>query len=60
MLSCLQSHILNLEQQDKKSLIKNRDASIQVHSCHSPMREIEVLHDRLLFMFEQDKNLRPP
>jgi exodeoxyribonuclease V gamma subunit len=35
------------------------DRSIQVHSCHSPMREIEVLHDNLLAMFEQDQDLRP-
>ncbi|MEJ2167059.1 MAG: exodeoxyribonuclease V subunit gamma, partial [Desulfobacterales bacterium] len=35
------------------------DASIQVHSCHSPMREIEVLHDSLLAMFEEDPDLLP-
>lgn len=35
------------------------DKSIQVHSCHSPMREIEVLHDNLLAMFEQDSQLKP-
>jgi len=27
------------------------DGSIEVHSCHGPMREIEVLHDRLLARF---------
>jgi len=37
----------------------DRDSSIQVHSCHSPMREIEVLHDNLLDMFEQDSQLKP-
>ena len=35
------------------------DTSIQVHSCHSPMREIEVLHDNLLAMFEDDPDLMP-
>ena len=35
------------------------DASVRVHSCHSPMREIEVLHDQLLHMFEQDPDLIP-
>lgn len=35
------------------------DASIQIHSCHSPMREIEVLHDNLLAMFEEDPDLLP-
>jgi exodeoxyribonuclease V gamma subunit len=37
----------------------NRDTSIQVHCCHSPMREIEVLHDNLLAMFEENAELLP-
>ena len=39
--------------------IADSDTSIQVHSCHSPMREIEVLHDNLLAMFEVDPQLLP-
>lgn len=39
--------------------LSDRDNSIQVHACHSPMREIEVLHDNLLDMFEQDPELLP-
>ncbi len=39
--------------------IGDSDTSIQVHSCHSPMREIEVLHDNLLAMFEEDPHLLP-
>lgn len=35
------------------------DTSIQIHNCHSPMREIEVLHDCLLAMFEEDPALLP-
>jgi exodeoxyribonuclease V gamma subunit len=35
------------------------DTSLQIHSCHSPMREIEVLHDNLLAMFEEDPELLP-
>ena len=35
------------------------DTSIQIHSCHSPMREIEVLHDHLLAMFEENPSLTP-
>ncbi len=35
------------------------DRSIQFHSCHSPMREIQVLHDRLLDLFAADANLKP-
>jgi len=35
------------------------DPSIQIHSCHSPLREIEVLHDHLLDMFEKEPDLSP-
>ena len=35
------------------------DASVQVHVCHSAMREVEVLHDRLLDAFARDASLRP-
>ena len=35
------------------------DGSIQVHSCHSPMREIEILRDRLLDIFERNPQLKP-
>ncbi len=33
--------------------------SIHIHNCHSPLREVEVLHDQLLDMFHRDKNLKP-
>jgi exodeoxyribonuclease V gamma subunit len=35
------------------------DSSLQFHSCHSPMRELEVLHDQLLALFEQQRDLKP-
>lgn len=33
--------------------------TIQVHVCHSPMREMEVLHDQLLAMFDAMPDLSP-
>ncbi len=33
--------------------------SIAVHSCHSPMREVEVLHDSILALLEADPTLSP-
>lgn len=30
-----------------------QDASIAIHSCHSPMREVEVLHDQLSALLSQ-------
>ena len=59
ILSYLQSQILDLKEQNEKIQITEENMSIQVHSCHSPMREIEVLHDQLLFMFENNKDLKP-
>ncbi|MDH4009612.1 MAG: exodeoxyribonuclease V subunit gamma [Desulfobacterales bacterium] len=37
----------------------NSDTSIQIHNCHSPMREIQALHDNLLAMFDEDPHLLP-
>ncbi len=75
LLSCIQSDILNLRARSTGQTgagdqalgpapapvlrIVDTDTSIQVHSCHSPMREIEVLHDNLLAMFENDPQLLP-
>lgn len=35
------------------------DRSIEVHSCYSPMREVEALHDYLLKRFDEDETLQP-
>jgi len=63
LLACLQTDILNLEDNpagdDSKKIITAQDDSIQVHSCHSPLRELEVLYDHLLDWFERDPGLAP-
>ena len=35
------------------------DQSLQVHSCHGPTRQVEVLHDLLLDRFLSDPSLQP-
>lgn len=35
------------------------NGSIEVHSCHSPMREIEVLFQFILRLLERDEDLHP-
>ena len=35
------------------------DDSIGIHVCHSPVREAEVLHDRLLAVFDAHPDLEP-
>lgn len=63
LLACLQSDILNLRDRAQHSLEKAvvppDDRSFEVHSCHSAMREVEVLYDHLLELFQRDRSLLP-
>ena len=68
LLARIQSEILNLKERSGmdetvSEPASNRsptgDSSIRFHSCHSPMREIEVLHNQLLAMFEENPDLTP-
>jgi exodeoxyribonuclease V gamma subunit len=47
------------EQRVEKYCVSADDDSLRIHSCHSPMREVEVLYDQLLRLFEKDPTLRP-
>ncbi|HPN97941.1 MAG TPA: exodeoxyribonuclease V subunit gamma [Syntrophorhabdaceae bacterium] len=61
-LSYIQSDIYHLNwrgRDTEKTPIHTDDISVQFHSCHSPMREIEVLYDNLLFLFEKYSDLEP-
>lgn len=58
MLADIKRDMFMLEPGDKTP-VADDDRSIAIHVCHSPMREIEVLHDQLLAMFEQDPDLFP-
>lgn len=58
LLSQVQARILHLEGKQGLNLAEN-DRSLTFHSCHSPMREVEVLHDYLLHLFQQDSTLTP-
>ncbi len=39
--------------------LEHGDSSVQVHSAHSRMREVQVLHDRLLALIEEGDGLTP-
>jgi exodeoxyribonuclease V gamma subunit len=43
---------------DRGTVLRD-DRSIQIHSCHSVMREVEVLRDNLLELFNADASLQP-
>jgi exodeoxyribonuclease V gamma subunit len=49
----------SLDGSHHKSPVDPQDGSLQIHACHGPMRELEVLHDQLLALFEQDSTLSP-
>ncbi|UUM30002.1 exodeoxyribonuclease V subunit gamma [Vibrio japonicus] len=68
LLHQLQADILNLEEHQNddelessfhKQVVSADDHSLSLHACHSPMREVEVLHDQLLAMFDADPSLKP-
>jgi exodeoxyribonuclease V gamma subunit len=61
VLGLIKKDILELADgpESGKYLIDPGDESIAVQSCHSPMREVEVLRDNLLDMFETDPALKP-
>lgn len=58
ILGCIQDDILNLRTAESRP-VSGTDRSVQVHSCHSPMREVEVLHDNLLALLDEDLSLSP-
>ena len=61
VLGLIKKDILELRNgpESGKYVIDPGDGSIAIHSCHSPMREVEVLRDNLLDMFENDPTLKP-
>ena len=60
LLHTVQGDILDLRGADngRRAPAKD-DLSIQIHSCHSPMREVELLYDTLLALFQADPALAP-
>ena len=62
LLHLLQSDILDLKDRSReveKYPLAAEDESLVIHACHSPMREVEVLHDALLARFAADPTLKP-
>ncbi len=48
-----------LESNDQPAPVSAEDASIRIHRCHGPMREVEILHDQLLDLFQKNPALTP-
>ncbi len=63
LLHRLQADILHLRERGSEECpplpLRPDDHSVRIHVCHGPMREVEVLHDQLLALFETQRDLRP-
>ncbi|HSP98358.1 MAG TPA: exodeoxyribonuclease V subunit gamma [Candidatus Dormibacteraeota bacterium] len=63
LLATLQSDLLDLRLRGGSGaapiVLAADDTSVAIHACHGPMREVEVLHDRLTALFAADPTLRP-
>ena len=53
VLHRIQSQLLTLEQPSARIEIKPEDTSLEIHSCHTQRREVEVLRDALLLKFKE-------
>ncbi|MCP1727628.1 exodeoxyribonuclease V gamma subunit [Natronospira proteinivora] len=63
LLQQIQQDIFDLNPLPQEKRTLGKDNSIRFHQAHSPQREVEILHDRLLAAFEaadrQGRPLRP-
>src|SRR5690606_17317803 len=61
LLHALQNDVLALRSRtpEERFQVSDDDRSVELHVCHSPLREIEVLHDQLLARFAADPTLSP-
>ncbi len=59
LLGRIQADIFRLDAPDDKPRIPADDVSLQIHACHSPLREVETLRDVLLDLLERFPDLRP-
>lgn len=55
----LHAHDRRTPHPEQRTLLAPGDDSLLIHACHSPQRELEVLQDRLLRLFETRPDLRP-
>jgi exodeoxyribonuclease V gamma subunit len=61
LLSCIQSDVCHNRDRSRSSqtVVADADRSVQIHSVHSPLREMEVLQDYLLSSFDEMDGLEP-
>lgn len=61
LLAALQADLVTqrVRRPSEKIAWREDDDSVQLHVCHSALREMEVLHDQLLMLFKKHPDLMP-
>ncbi|MDQ2068975.1 exodeoxyribonuclease V subunit gamma [Natronospira bacteriovora] len=59
LLHRLQRGIIRMDAAADQSDDAGPDASLQIHACHGPLREVQVLHDQILDRLSADESLQP-
>ena len=65
LLSEIKRRLLELDEStdETRYVLRNNDRSLEIHSCHTKMREVEVLKDKILELFNsyriRGQKLRP-
>lgn len=60
LLNHLQSSITHFKQGDAAAKLnfKRDECNLSIHSCHHRMREVQVLHDHILSLLDNDQDLQ--
>ncbi len=59
LLGRIQSGLIRMQVDSDPPPRAEDDVSLQVHACHGPLREVQVLHDQLLDLLAGDASLQP-
>ncbi|MFV8833373.1 exodeoxyribonuclease V subunit gamma [Aquisalimonas sp.] len=59
LLHRLQSGVIRMNAAATPPGCAENDASLQLHACHGPLREVQVLHDQILDRLAADDTLQP-
>ncbi len=59
LLHALQADIRQAERPDGRWRLPAESSTVEIHCCHTPMRECELLRDHLLHLLQTDPSLEP-
>jgi len=59
LLARVQADVIRMQSRREDRGMADDDPSVQVHACHSPLREVQVLQDQLLDLMSRYPDLSP-